>query len=113
LLRSLDLIHFQKAGRYAVIGALARALDLRLEAVRFQRGEPLPARGLSLVDTEVGELGAAIKVAGCNFDLQSPPLVSRSFRTAISINSSPTRRSARILIPVACAISVVSLACFA
>jgi hypothetical protein len=40
-------------------------------------------------------------------------LVSRSFRAAISINSSPARRSARILIPVACAISVVSFACFA
>ena len=41
-----------------------------------------------------------------------PPLPeSRSFRSAISINSSPARRSARILISVAWVISVVSLAC--
>ena len=52
-LRALDLGLFQEAVCDAIIGALARALDLGFETVRIERGEPLPARGFGLVDAEV------------------------------------------------------------
>ena len=110
-LRALDLHLFHKALRDAVIGALACRPDLRLEQVRVQRRKFLPARGLRLVDAEVGELrGSRSRRVICDHRLCP---VSRSFRAAISISSSPARRSARILISVAWVMSVVSFACFA
>ena len=61
----------------AVIGALARALDLGFETVRVERGEPLPARGFVLLMPR----SESFEVAGCDFIFLR---TARSPRSAMS-----------------------------